>query len=77
MKRADTIGLDLQYNAFPVTFWDLLGEQGHPIRTTMAEMRPLLLATLIGLTEAPEGVLNVAFRVADEDGLPLLDLVDL
>ncbi len=77
MKRADTIGLDLAYNAFPVTFWDLLGEQGHPIRTTVAEMGPLLLSTLMGLTEAQEGVLNVAFRVADEEGLPLLDLEDL
>lgn len=77
MKRSETIGLDLQYNTFPVTFWDLLGEQGHPIRTTVAEMGPLLLSTLMGLTEAQEGVLNVAFRVADEDGLPLLDLEDL
>ena len=71
MKRANTIGLDLQYDAFPVTFWDLLGEQGHPVRTTVAEMGPLLLSTLMGLTEAQEGVLNVAFRVADEEGLPL------
>ena len=77
MKRADTIGLDLTYDAFPVTFWDLLGEQGHPIRTTVAEMGPLLLSTLMGLTEAQEGVLNVAFRVADEEGLPLVDLEDL
>ena len=77
MKRADTIGLDLTYDAFPVTFWDLLGEQGHPIRTTVAEMGPLLLSTLMGLTEAQEGVLNVAFRVADEEGLPPLDLEDL
>ena len=77
MKRAETIGLDLEYKAFPVTFWDLLGEQGHPVRTTVAEMGPLLLSTLMGLTEAQEGVLNVAFRVADEEGLPLLDLEDL
>ncbi len=77
MKRAGTIGLDLTYDAFPVTFWDLLGEQGHPIRTTVAEMGPLLLSSLMGLTEAQEGVLNVAFRVADEEGLPLLDLEDL
>ncbi|MDB2369069.1 DUF853 domain-containing protein [Octadecabacter sp.] len=77
MNRAQTIGLDLSYADFPVTFWDLLGEQGHPIRTTVAEMGPLLLSTLMGLTEAQEGVLNVAFRVADEDGLPLLDLEDL
>jgi DNA helicase HerA-like ATPase len=77
MKRAATIGLELQYSAFPVTFWDLFGEQGHPIRTTVAEMGPLLLSNLMGLSGAQEGVLNVAFRVADEDGLPLLDLEDL
>ena len=77
MKRAATIGLDLQYGRFPVTFWDLLGEQGHPIRATVAEMGPLLLSRLLELTEAQEGVLNVAFRVADEEGLPLLDLEDL
>ncbi|PRY74234.1 hypothetical protein CLV80_12011 [Yoonia maritima] len=76
-KRAKTIGLDLQYDSFPVTFWDLFGEKGHPIRATVAEMGPLLLARLMGLTDVQEGVLNVAFRVADEEGLPLLDLKDL
>ncbi|MEO0932064.1 MAG: helicase HerA-like domain-containing protein, partial [Pseudomonadota bacterium] len=76
-KRANTIGLDLQYDSFPVTFWDLFGEQGHPIRATVAEMGPLLLSRLMELTEVQEGVLNVAFRVADEEGLPLLDLKDL
>ena len=77
MSRSETIGLDLQYSAFPVTFWDLLGEQGHPVRSTVAEMGPLLLARLLDLTDVQEGVLNVAFRVADEEGLPLLDLEDL
>ena len=77
MKRAATIGLDLQYQAFPVTFWDLFGEQGHPIRATVAEMGPLLLSRLLELTEPQEGVLNVAFRLADEEELPLLDLKDL
>ncbi|MBS1303667.1 helicase HerA-like domain-containing protein [Loktanella sp. SALINAS62] len=77
MKRAQIIGLDLQYDAFPVTFWDLLGEQGHPVRATVAEMGPLLLSRLLGLTDVQEGVMNVAFRVADEEGLPLLDLKDL
>ncbi|MEL7462164.1 MAG: helicase HerA-like domain-containing protein [Pseudomonadota bacterium] len=77
-KRAGTIGFaDYHYDAFPVIFWDLFGEQGHPIRTTVAEMGPLLLAQLLELTEAQEGVLNIAFRVADEQGLPLLDLKDL
>jgi DNA helicase HerA-like ATPase len=75
--RADTIGLDLQYDAFPVTFWDLFGKQGHPIRATVAEMGPLLLARLMDLSDVQEGVLNVTFRVADEEGLPLLDLKDL
>ncbi len=76
-KRAATIGLDLQYDRFPVTFWDLFGEQGHPIRATVAEMGPLLLSRLMDLTDVQEGVLNVAFRVADEQGLPLLELEDL
>lgn len=77
MKRADTIGLDLTYDSFPVTFWDLFGKKGHPIRATVAEMGPLLLSRLMELTDVQEGVLNVAFRVADEEGLPLLDLKDL
>ncbi|QQA44956.1 helicase HerA-like domain-containing protein [Pelagovum pacificum] len=76
-ERAATIGLDLQYGATPVTFWDLFGQKGHPIRTTIAEMGPLLLSRLLDLSDAQEGVMNVAFRVADEEGLPLLDLEDL
>lgn len=77
VKRSQTIGLDLQYRAFPVVFWDLFGAQGHPIRATVAEMGPLLLSRLLELTEPQEGVLNVAFRLADEESLPLLDLKDL
>lgn len=77
MKRAATIGLDLQYRSFPVTFWDMFGEKGHPIRATVAEMGPLLLSRLLELSEPQEGVLNVAFRLADEEKLPLLDLKDL
>lgn len=78
MERAAKIGFDdYSYAAFPVTFWDLYGKQGHPVRTTVSEMGPLLLAQLLGLSEAQEGILNIAFRVADEDGLPLLDLKDL
>lgn len=76
-ERSAKIGLDLQYRSFPVVFWDLFGEQGHPIRATVAEMGPLLLSRLLELTEAQEGVLNVAFRLADEEGLPLLDMKDL
>ena len=60
-----------------MTFWDVFGEQGHPIRATVAEMGPLLLSRLLELTEPQEGVLNVAFRLADEEELPLLDLKDL
>ncbi|TNF59130.1 MAG: DUF853 family protein [Rhodobacteraceae bacterium] len=77
-ERAARIGLeDFSYRAFPVTFWDLFGDQGHPVRTTVSEMGPLLLSRLLELTEAQEGILNIAFRIADEEGLPLLDLKDL
>jgi len=77
-ERAEKIGFDdFKYEAFPVTFWDLFGEQGHPVRTTVSEMGPLLLGQLLGLSEAQEGILNIAFRVADEDGMALLDLKDL
>ncbi len=65
------------YNSFPVMFWDLFGEQGHPVRTTILEMGPLLLSRLLDLNETQEGVLNIAFRVADDEGLLLLDLKDL
>ncbi|MCZ4351405.1 DUF853 family protein [Roseovarius aestuarii] len=77
-KRAATIGLtEYAYRAYPVTFWDLFGEQGHPVRTTVAEMGPLLLSRLMELSDAQEGIMNIAFRVADEQGMPLLDLKDL
>ncbi len=77
-ERAKTIGLeDYGYESFPVIFWDLFGKQGHPIRTTVSEMGPLLLSRLMDLTSAQEGVLNIAFRLADEEGLLILDLKDL
>ena len=66
-----------QPDQFPVVFWDLFGEQGHPIRATVSEMGPLLLSRLLELNDMQEGVLNIAFRVADEQGLLLLDLKDL
>ena len=66
-----------QYRDCPVQLWDLFGEQGHPIRTTVTEMGPLLLARLMNLNEVQEGVLNIAFHVADKEGLLLLDLDDL
>ncbi len=78
MDRAGKIGFaDYGYNAFPVTFWDLYAEQGHPVRTTISDMGPLLISRLLELSEAQEGILNIAFRVADEQGLALLDLKDL
>jgi DNA helicase HerA-like ATPase len=76
-KRSATIGYDLAYKAAPVVFWDMFGEQGHPVRTTITDMGPLLLSRLMDLTEPQEGVLNIAFRIADEQGLALLDLKDL
>lgn len=77
-SRAEKIGFsDFGYDKFPVTFWDLFGEQGHPVRTTISEMGPLLLSRLMELTDAQEGVLNIAFHVADEQGLALLDMKDL
>jgi len=76
--RAAEIGLaDWGYEASPVQFWDLFGEQGHPVRTTVSEMGPLLLARLMNLNEVQEGVLTIAFHVADKEGLMLLDLDDL
>ena len=76
--RATRIGFQgYSYRACPVTFWDLFGQQGHPVRTTVTEMGPLLLSRLMDLSEAQEGILNIAFRVADEEGMPLLDLKDL
>lgn len=78
-ERAETIGFtdDYEYTGFPVIFWDIFGEQGHPIRTTITDMGPLLLARLLDLNATQEGVLNIAFKLADEEGLLLLDLKDL
>ncbi|CUS46217.1 MAG: helicase HerA-like domain-containing protein [Pseudomonadota bacterium] len=76
--RAKEIGYDdWSYADNPVQFWDLYGEQGHPIRTTISEMGPLLLSRLMDLNEVQEGVLTIAFHVADKEGLLLLDLNDL
>ncbi len=76
-ERAKLLGIDLQPDAVPVTFLDVFGEQGHPLRTTVSEMGPLLLSRILGLNDTQEGVLQVAFRVADDAGLLLLDLKDL
>src|ERR1043165_8529030 len=71
--RAKEMGYAYEPDRFPVMFWDLFGEQGHPIRATISEVGPLLLSRLMDLNDVQEGVLNIAFRVADEQGLLLLD----
>ncbi len=77
-ERAAELGMsDYAYSDNPAIFWDLYGEQGHPIRTTVSEMGPLLLSRLLDLNPTQEGVLNIVFRYADEQGLLLLDLEDL
>ncbi len=77
-KRAEEVRLDpYEPRQFPVIYWDLFGEKGHPIRATVSEMGPLLLARLLNMTEAQEGVINIAFKIADEEGLLLLDMKDL
>jgi len=77
VKRAQEIGTDYVPDRFPVVFWDVFGEQGHMVRATISEMGPLLLSRLLGLNDTQEGVLNIVFKVADEQGLLLLDLKDL
>ncbi len=78
IKRAKKIGLeDYNYRAFPTIFWDLYGKEGHPVRTTIEEMGPNLLSRLMELTDAQEGVLTIAFDIAEDNDWPLLDLKDL
>jgi uncharacterized protein len=78
LKRAEQVKFEpYDFQEFPVIFWDLFGEKGHPIRATVSEMGPLLLSRLMNLTEAQEGVMNIAFKIADEEGLLLLDMKDL
>ncbi|HEY0104129.1 MAG TPA: helicase HerA-like domain-containing protein [Brevundimonas sp.] len=77
LARAASMGLTLQPRAAPTVFWDLYGQKGHPIRTTVSEIGPLLLARMLNLNEVQEGVLSVLFHVADTEGLLLLDLDDL
>ncbi|MDV6332570.1 helicase HerA-like domain-containing protein [Asticcacaulis sp. 201] len=77
LARAQQMNLELTPAAAPVIFWDLYGQKGHPIRATISEMGPLLLARLLELNDVQEGVLNIAFAVADKEGLLLLDLNDL
>jgi DNA helicase HerA-like ATPase len=77
VKRAAEMGLTFQGDQFSTIFWDVFGEQGHPVRATVTEMGPLLLSRMLDLNDVQEGVLNVAFRVADENGLALIDMKDL
>src|SRR5262245_25440611 len=77
VKRAKDMGFAYEHDQFPVVFWDLFGEQGHPVRATISEIGPLLLSRLMDLNEVQEGVINIEFRVADERGLLLDDLKDL
>src|SRR3977135_819387 len=77
VARAKSLGFDYEPDQFPVVFWDLFGEQGHPIRATISEVGPLLLSRLMDLNDVQEGVINICFRVADEQGLLILDLKDL
>src|SRR6201999_2692850 len=77
VKRAADMGLTYQPDQFSAVFWDVFGEQGHPVRATVTEMGPLLLSRMLDLNDVQEGVLNVAFRVADDNGLALIDMKDL
>jgi DNA helicase HerA-like ATPase len=77
-ERIAHLGLEnFAFAAYPVTFWDLYGEGGHPVRTTVSDMGPLLLSRLLELNETQSGVLHIAFKVADDHGMLLLDLKDL
>lgn len=77
-KRIARFGIEnWTYTAFPTRFFDIFGKNGHPVRTTVSEMGPILLSRLLGLTAVQEGVLNIVFRVADDSGLLLIDLKDL
>src|ERR1700750_620382 len=77
VKRATEMGVAFQPDQFSTVFWDVFGEQGHPVRATVTEMGPLLLSRMLDLNDVQEGVLNVAFRVADDNGLALIDMKDL
>ena len=78
-ERLKTLGLEtgFEFSGYPVVFWDLFGQQGHPVRTTVSEMGPLLMARLLNLNETQGGVLSLVFKIADDNGMLLLDLKDL
>jgi DNA helicase HerA-like ATPase len=75
--RDKAIGFTQDFKAYPVIFWDLFGDKGHPIRATVSSLGPLLLSRLMDLSEAQEGVLNIAFKIADDEKLPLINLKDM
>ena len=77
-ERLQALGrTDFAFQAYPVTFWDVYGQQGHPVRTTISELGPLLLGRLLNLNDTQSGVLTLVFKIADDNGLLLLDLKDL
>jgi DNA helicase HerA-like ATPase len=76
-ERAAVLGIELQHQACPVVFWDVFGQRGHPIRATISDLGPLLLARLLQLNDTQQGVLNLTFKIADDAGLLLLDVKDL
>jgi DNA helicase HerA-like ATPase len=76
-ERVNALKVKVDYAACPVVFWDVYGESGHPVRATISDMGPLLLARLLGLNDTQEGVLNLVFKIADDGGLLLLDAKDL
>lgn len=76
--RLEQLGIkDVKFEGSPVTLWDVFGKQGHPLRATVSEMGPLLLSRMLQLNDTQEGVLTIAFKIADESGMLLLDLKDL
>ena len=77
-RSIDTMGITgFDYTAYPVRFFDVYGQKGHPVRTTISEMGPELLSRLLGLNDTQSGILRIVFRIADDQGLLLIDLKDL
>lgn len=77
-QRIASLGLsDFEFASYPVEFWDIFGEMGLPMRTTVSQMGPLMFSRLLGLNEVQEGIMNIVFKVADDEGLLLIDLKDL
>ncbi len=76
-ERIKLLKLDVRYEAVPTVFWDVFGEQGHPVRATISDMGPLLLSSMLNLNDIQEGVLNLLFKIADDNGMLLLDAKDL